>query len=137
MGRFVKGNVVVMPFPFSDLSGSKRRPALVLADLDGDDILLPYSRPLGASYGRRKNKGCVGYKHKRILYEKSVLYFWSSSERVFSGKRSVVRFATTSACAKARASNGGASRTSGGEYAGRTNGANASRTRGGDRGAGG
>jgi mRNA interferase MazF len=40
MGRFVKGNVVVVPFPFSDLSGSKRRPALVLADLDGDDILL-------------------------------------------------------------------------------------------------
>jgi hypothetical protein len=40
MGRFVKGNVVVVSFPFSDLSGSKRRPALVLADLDGDDILL-------------------------------------------------------------------------------------------------
>jgi len=27
-------------FPFSDLSGSKRRPALVIADLPGDDILL-------------------------------------------------------------------------------------------------
>ena len=40
MERFVKGNVVVIPFPFSDLSGSKRRPALVLADLRGDDILL-------------------------------------------------------------------------------------------------
>ncbi|WP_439582789.1 type II toxin-antitoxin system PemK/MazF family toxin [Dyadobacter bucti] len=32
--------MVVIPFPFSDLSGSKRRPAMVLADLDGDDILL-------------------------------------------------------------------------------------------------
>jgi len=40
MERFVKGDVVVIPFPFSDLSGSKRRPALVLADLSGDDILL-------------------------------------------------------------------------------------------------
>ncbi|MBB5282254.1 mRNA interferase MazF [Rhabdobacter roseus] len=40
MGRFVKGDVVVIPFPFSDLSGSKRRPTLVLADLPGDDILL-------------------------------------------------------------------------------------------------
>ena len=38
--RFVKGDVVVIPFPFSDLSGSKRRPALVLADLYGDDVLL-------------------------------------------------------------------------------------------------
>jgi len=26
MGRFVKGEVVVMPFPFSDLSRAKRRP---------------------------------------------------------------------------------------------------------------
>lgn len=40
MARFVKGEVVVIPFPFSDLSGSKRRPALVLADLPGDDLLL-------------------------------------------------------------------------------------------------
>lgn len=40
MARFVKGDVVVIPFPFSDLSGTKRRPALVLADLPGDDVLL-------------------------------------------------------------------------------------------------
>jgi mRNA interferase MazF len=40
MERFVKGNVVVIPFPFSDLSNIKKRPALVLADLPGDDILL-------------------------------------------------------------------------------------------------
>jgi mRNA interferase MazF len=40
MAGFVKGDVVVIPFPFSDLSGSKRRPALVLADLRGNDIIL-------------------------------------------------------------------------------------------------
>ncbi len=40
MEKFVKGNVVVIPFPFSDLSAAKRRPALVLADLAGRDILL-------------------------------------------------------------------------------------------------
>jgi len=40
MAGFVKGHVVVLPFPFSDLSGSKRRPALVLADLPGNDIIL-------------------------------------------------------------------------------------------------
>jgi mRNA interferase MazF len=40
MGRFVKGEVVVLPFPFSDLSASNRRPALVVAPLDGNDLLL-------------------------------------------------------------------------------------------------
>ena len=33
MGRFVKGDVVIVPFPFSDLAQAKRRPALVVADL--------------------------------------------------------------------------------------------------------
>ena len=40
MGKFVKGDVVVVPFPFSDLSQAKRRPALVVAELEGDDLLL-------------------------------------------------------------------------------------------------
>ncbi|MDZ7934257.1 MAG: type II toxin-antitoxin system PemK/MazF family toxin [Emticicia sp.] len=40
MATFVKGDIVVLPFPFSDLSDSKRRPALVLANLQGDDIIL-------------------------------------------------------------------------------------------------
>jgi mRNA interferase MazF len=40
MGRFVKGDVVVVPFPFSDLTMSKRRPALVITDLTGDDLIL-------------------------------------------------------------------------------------------------
>jgi mRNA interferase MazF len=40
MAKFVKGDVVVIPFPFSDLSQSKRRPALVLAVLQGDGLNL-------------------------------------------------------------------------------------------------
>ncbi len=40
MARFIKGDVVVLPFPFSDLSNYKRRPALVLADAGGNALLL-------------------------------------------------------------------------------------------------
>ena len=40
MERFVKGDVVVVPFPFSDLTRSKRRPALVIAELEADDLIL-------------------------------------------------------------------------------------------------
>ena len=40
MATFVKGDVIVVPFPFSDLSGEKKRPAMVVTELDGDDIIL-------------------------------------------------------------------------------------------------
>ena len=46
-----RASVVVVPFPFSDLSGSKLRPAVVLAPSGRDDWLLcqvtsnPYSDP--------------------------------------------------------------------------------------------
>jgi mRNA interferase MazF len=40
MGKFVKGDVVVISFPFTDLSGSKKRPAFIVADLPGDDIIV-------------------------------------------------------------------------------------------------
>lgn len=71
MGRFIKCDVVVVPFPFSDLSRSKRRPALVITDLRGDDLILcqittkskfdEYSIPLNINdfkKGRLKFKIC-------------------------------------------------------------------------------
>lgn len=40
MAGFVKGDVVVLPFPYSDLSQAKRRPALVMARSSGLDVVL-------------------------------------------------------------------------------------------------
>ena len=59
MGKPVVGEVVVLPFPQTDLQVGKRRPALVVADLTGDDLILcqittqtrrdPYSVALASS----------------------------------------------------------------------------------------
>jgi mRNA interferase MazF len=40
MPQHVQGEVVVVPFPFSDHSAQKRRPAMVLVDLGGHDVML-------------------------------------------------------------------------------------------------
>ena len=40
MEKPVIGEVVVLPFPQTDLKVGKRRPALVVADLTGDDLIL-------------------------------------------------------------------------------------------------
>ena len=52
MGRFVKGDVVVAPFPFADLSAAKKRPALVITALTGEDVILCQitSKTIGDSY---------------------------------------------------------------------------------------
>jgi mRNA interferase MazF len=51
MGAFAAGQVVLLPFPFSDLTRSKLRPALLLADTGRDDWIAcqitsnPYADP--------------------------------------------------------------------------------------------
>jgi mRNA interferase MazF len=40
VGKPVAGEVIVIPFPQTDLARGKRRPALVLVDLPGDDLIL-------------------------------------------------------------------------------------------------
>jgi mRNA interferase MazF len=40
MEKPIKGDVIILPFPFSDLSNTKKRPALVVANLKGDDLIL-------------------------------------------------------------------------------------------------
>ena len=57
MGIFAAGQVAVLPFPFSDLSRSKFRPALLLADVGRGDWIAcqitsnPYADPMAVEIG--------------------------------------------------------------------------------------
>lgn len=46
MERPVRGDVVILPFPFSDLTGTKHRPALVLAFVSEVDAILCHNTSL-------------------------------------------------------------------------------------------
>jgi len=40
MEGFVKGDVVVLPFPYTNFSSVKKRPAVVVANLKGQNVIL-------------------------------------------------------------------------------------------------
>ncbi|MGD0724882.1 MAG: type II toxin-antitoxin system PemK/MazF family toxin [Spirochaetia bacterium] len=54
----MKGEVVVVPFPFSDVSQAKNRPALVLIDLPGADAVL------AAITSTRSEPNAIALEHK-------------------------------------------------------------------------
>ena len=67
------GDVVVLPFPFSDLSESKVRPAVVLARANQNDWILCQitSNPYGDAQAIVIDKtdfgqGCYGFKVMRV-----------------------------------------------------------------------
>ena len=57
MGLFAAGQVVALPFPYSDLSGQKLRPALLLANAGHNDWIIcqitsnPFSDPAAIQIG--------------------------------------------------------------------------------------
>jgi mRNA interferase MazF len=79
MVTFVKGDVIVLPFPFSDLSSSKRRPALVVAKLTGSNLILcsissqnrtgnKYAIELKTSEMKRGDLKKTSYIHPDIIF---------------------------------------------------------------------
>jgi mRNA interferase MazF len=40
MARFVAGDVVILPFPYTNQAGGKKRPAVVLHETTGNDLLV-------------------------------------------------------------------------------------------------
>lgn len=52
MEKFVVGDIIAVPFPFTDFSSERRRPALILSDIKGDDLIICEitSRPRNDNY---------------------------------------------------------------------------------------
>lgn len=106
MGKPVVGDVVVLPFPQTNLQAGKRRPALVLADLPGDDLILcqitsqahfdRFSVPLGAADFERGRLAVNSFIRPNRLFtvEQSVILY--AAARVSEAKLNEAR-------AKARA----------------------------------
>ena len=57
MGRPARASVVLVRFPFSDLSRTKRRPALVLAEVEYGDLLLCQ---ITSKVYKDRNAVCIG-----------------------------------------------------------------------------
>lgn len=85
MERFVKGDIVVIPFPFSDLSGAKRRPALVLADLLGDDIIL-----CQITSQQTKDKYAISINDKDYVSNKLTVLSNIRPNRIFTADKNII-----------------------------------------------
>jgi mRNA interferase MazF len=87
VGKPVAGDVVVLPFPHTNLQAGKRRPALVVANLTGDDLILcqittqarsdVYSVPLVAT----------DFEHGRLVVDSFI-----RPNRLFTVEHSVVLY---------------------------------------------
>lgn len=101
MGKPVIGEIVVLPFPQTDLQAGKRRPALVVAVLAGDDLILcqittqsrrdDYSVPLTTGDFERGRLHLDSFVRSNRLFtvEQSVVLY--SAAKVKSAKLDEVR----------------------------------------------
>lgn len=101
MGKPVAGEVVILPFPQTNLQAGKRRPALVVADLVGDDLILcqitsqarrdGYSIPLIAGDFERGRLNVDSFIRSNRLFtvEQSVILY--SAAKVTNSKLNEVR----------------------------------------------
>ncbi len=87
MEKLVKGDVVVLPFPYSDLSSSKKRPALIIATLEGDDIIL-----CQITSRKRYDKYAIELKDSDFAQGKLSVDSYIKPNRIFTADKSIILY---------------------------------------------
>jgi mRNA interferase MazF len=87
MGKPVVGEVVILPFPQTDLQTGKRRPALVVADLAGEDLVLCQITSQVHSDGYSVALTLADFERGRLAVDSSI-----RPNRLFTVERSVILY---------------------------------------------
>jgi mRNA interferase MazF len=88
MGKPLVGEVVVLPFPQTNLQSGKRRPALVVADLAGDDVILCQITSRARSDGLSVALGTGDFEQGRLAVDSFI-----RPQRLFTVEHSVILYA--------------------------------------------
>jgi mRNA interferase MazF len=88
MGKPVVGEVVVLPFPQSNLQAGKRRPDLVVADLTGDDLILCQITSRARSDGYAVPLTVADFEQGRLAVDSFI-----RPNRLFTVESSVILYA--------------------------------------------
>ena len=88
MGKPLVGEVVVLPFPQTNLQAGKRRPALVVADLGGDDLILCQITSQLRSDGNSIPLASADFERGRLTTDSFI-----RPNRLFTVEQSVILYA--------------------------------------------
>jgi len=88
MGKPLVGEVVVLPFPQTNLQAGKRRPALVVADLPGDDLILCQITSQSRNDGQSVPLPVAAFERGRLAVDSFI-----RPQRLFTVEQSVILYA--------------------------------------------
>jgi len=81
----MKGDVVVLPFPFSDLTATKKRPSLVVAVLQGNDVIL-------SLITSQEDEGLIALKQTDFQHGKLPLDSFIKPARLFTADTAIISY---------------------------------------------
>ena len=87
MGKPLVGEVVVVPFPQTNLQSGKRRPALVVADLPGDDLILCQITSQSRNDGQSMSLAVADFEKGQLTMESFI-----RPQRLFTVEQSVILY---------------------------------------------